>query len=194
MTSSSRVTAHTSTHCRNSGIHPRVKGTVGLRLGRAAFGLMQPTPKPQPAPKLAGCRLDSDGALTLTFDALLLGGEAVSLQSPGPGLVPLELKVGEGIPTGPRNTSGWVYASSLSLLNSTSISVQIPPGSPRPTALRYAWGNYPCCPGLEQDTAFCPPAACPIVTAESKEPAVPFWAYIDANGKCRCDAPWDCSA
>ena len=54
-----------------------------------------------------------------------------------------------------------------------------------------AWGDYPCCPGLDKATAFCPPAACPIMSAVTKEPAVPFWAKI-VGGKCQCDAPWTC--
>ena len=33
-----------------------------------------------------------------------------------------------------------------------------------PSAVRYAWGDYPCCPGLDKATKFCPSAACPIVT------------------------------
>ena len=83
---------------QNSGIHPRVKETVGARLARAAYGLsLLPAPKPQPTPKLSGCRLESAGPdaagsggaaatrLVLLFDHGLLGGEAVDLQPPGPG-------------------------------------------------------------------------------------------------------------
>jgi hypothetical protein len=182
---------------QNSGIHPRAKETVGKRLARAAHGLMLPTPTPQPTPKLSGCRLVGTGAdarLTLHFDRTLLGGEAVSLQPPGPGRVPLELQVGPAVASGPGNTSGWVYAAGLAVVNSTAITVTLPPGAAVPTAVRYAWGDYPCCPGLDQATFFCPPAACPIVSGATHEPAVPFYARIVAGGRCECDAPWDCSA
>ena len=177
---------------QNSGIHPRVKQTVGQRLARGAHGLLQS--KPQPVPKLAGCRFDSETRhLVLVFDHGLLGGEAVSLQPRGPGEIPLELRVGPGVPAGAGNSSGWVHAEALQVLNATSLLVVLPAGAPAPTAIRYAWGDYPCCPGLEKTTAFCPPAACPVVSSPSKEPAVPFWAYVDGD-RCRCDAPWDCSA
>jgi hypothetical protein len=44
------------THCYElSSIHPRVKHIVGARLARALVGMLQG--KPQPTPKLAGCRL-----------------------------------------------------------------------------------------------------------------------------------------
>lgn len=132
--------------------------------------------------------------MILSFDRSLLGAEAVSLQPPGPGGIPLELQVGPPVPIGPANSSGWVRATKLSVLNDTAIAVSVPPGAPATIlGVRYAWGDYPCCPGLDPSTAFCPPAACPIVTATSKEPAVPFWARIQ-NGRCVCDAPWDCDA
>lgn len=182
---------------QNSGIHPRVKETVGKRLARAAWGLkvMSPMATPQPTPKLSGCRLDASGVrLVLHFDHGLLGGEAVSLQPPGPGAIPLELQIGPAVPSGPGNTSGWVYAAALTEINATAIAVTLPAGASMPTGVRYAWGDYPCCPGLEKATFFCPPAACPIVSATTKEPAVPFFARIIQGGTCECDAPWNCSA
>ena len=189
---------------QNSGIHPRAKETVGRRLARAAFGLMLPTPQPQPTPKLSGCRLErSSGGgggggnrLVLLFDRGLLGGEGLSLQPPAPGEIPLELQVGPAVASGPGNTSGWVFAAALQVINDTALAVTLPPGTnaATPTAVRYAWGDYPCCPlrpGQDKSTFFCPPAACPIVSATTKEPAVPFWARIE-GGKCACDAPWVC--
>jgi hypothetical protein len=178
---------------QNSGIHPRAKLDVGKRLARAAFGLMQTPPRPQPVPTLAGCRLVSSQTLVLVFDHGLLGGENVGLQPRGPGEIPLELRVGPGVPTGPSNSSGWVFAAGLKVINATAIEVTLPAGSPTPTAVRYAWGDYPCCPGLDPSTFFCPSAACPIVSSTTKEPAVPFWAYVE-GGRCRCDAPWRCDA
>lgn len=159
-------------------------------MARAAFGLMQSPPRPQPTPKLSGCRVTA-GSIVVTFDAALLGGEAVTLQPPGPGLVPFEAYVG---PADAQNT-GWVYAAALRVVNATSIAVDLPANvTTTPTALRYMWGNYPCCPGLDRSASFCPPGLCaPIVTQTTKEPAVPFWAHVE-GGKCRCDAPWTCDA
>ena len=196
-----------------ASIHPRVKEPVGRRLARAALALMSgPTPTPQPTPKLAGCRLtaaagasntdDAGGVrLILHFDSTLLGSEGVALHFPSAGadplsvgLIPLELQVGPYIPTGPGNSSGWVHAASLSVVNATAIEVSLPAGvTAIPTAVRYAWGDYPCCPGIDKATAFCPPSACPIFSARTMEPAVPFWAHIKAD-KCRCEAPWTCDA
>lgn len=46
-------------------------------------------------------------------------------------------------------------------------------------------------PGAAGSTYFCPNGGCPIVTAGSREPAVPFWASI-VGGRCTCEAPWVC--
>ena len=170
--------------------HPRVKETVAKRLARAAWGLIGPTKQPQSVPKFAGCRLSSAGKLLLFFDQKLLSHENVTLQPPEPGKVPLQLKM-SGTSSG--NNSGWIYADTLSAVNSTTISVTFSDMGSKPLAVRYAWGDNPCCPGLNKSTAFCPPAACPIVTSSSKEPGVPFWAHIEGN-TCRCDLPWDCGA
>ncbi len=175
----------------NSWIHPRVKHIVGERLARALVGMQ--TGKPQPTPKLAGCRL-ADQTVTLTFDAALLGAETVALQPwPlwAPSFIPLEFLVAQ--PNASSQSSGWVYAASLAVVNATSVAATLPPGVGAPTGVRYAWGDYACCPGMNATTFFCPPTSCPIVTSVTTEPAVPFWAAI-VSGACQCDAPWDCSA
>lgn len=177
---------------QNSEIHPRPKVEIGQRLARG-FAALQTGGAP--VPKLSGCRLGADGSLTLSFDASLLRGDVVSLQSPLPGLVPLEVRTGPPTP----NSTGWVYALGLRVLNSTSIVAQLPPqqGGAPPDAVRYAWANIPCCPGQRPGAAgstyFCPNSGCPIITAATLEPAVPFWADIVA-GKCVCEAPWVCDS
>ncbi len=190
---------NTTHNYQNSGIHPRVKHIVGERLARALLGMK--AGKPQPTPKLAGCRL-SGGSLILTFDATLLGGESLAIQPPIPGsLIPLELQMAPWNATGNASVSGWVHTpTSPVAINATSIAVQIPAGvgsggggAVVPLGVRYAWGDYACCPGMDQKTFFCPPTACPIVTSASTEPAVPFWAAI-VDGKCKCDFPWICDA
>jgi hypothetical protein len=53
------------------------------------------------------------------------------------------------------------------------------------TAVRYAWGGNPCCPGLNRFAVPCGPNSCPIQTWNSTLPAVPFWASIDTqSGNC----------
>mmetsp|Transcript_7340 Transcript_7340/g.21688 ORF Transcript_7340/g.21688 Transcript_7340/m.21688 type:complete len:747 (+) Transcript_7340:499-2739(+) len=51
------------------------------------------------------------------------------------------------------------------------------------TAIRYAWGENPCCPSTNRMVAPCPPLSCPIQTFNSSLPAVPFWATIK-GGQC----------
>ena len=177
-----------------SGIHPRPKLQIGQRLA-LGFRAVE-AGVAAPVAKLAGCRLGADGALTLVFDAALLRGEAVRVQTGAPGLLPLEVRAGP-----PTNvSSGWVRALSLRALNESAVAVGLPPGLPpgAPDAVRYAWANTPCCPGLLAETFFCPPEACPLSTPAAagdatSEPAVPFFALI-VGGRCECEAPWDCSA
>jgi len=177
---------------QNSGIHPRVKNIVGERLARALVALRQGG-GPPPTPKLSGCRIAGQ-QLVLSFDATLLGAEGVRLQ-PYPlwtaTYIPLEFQVAQANET--DGSSGWVWATSLAVVNATSISAPLPAGVAAPTAVRYAWGDYACCPGMDESTFYCPPSSCPIVTDQSTEPAAPFFAAI-VGGKCECDAPWDCSA
>ena len=51
------------------------------------------------------------------------------------------------------------------------------------TGIRYAWSENPCCPSVNRFMIPCPPNSCPIQTANSTLPAVPFWATIKA-GQC----------
>ena len=50
--------------------------------------------------------------------------------------------------------------------------------------MRYAWSDVPCCPVQERDVTPCPLDACPITTALSRLPAVPFTATVGPDGKC----------
>lgn len=61
---------------------------------------------------------------------------------------------------------------------------------PSITAIRYAWGENPCCPGINRFVTPCPVAACPIQGFNSSLPAVPFWATLKvSNGEAAatCD-------
>lgn len=52
------------------------------------------------------------------------------------------------------------------------------------TAIRYAWNEDPCCPGVDRTLAPCPPNSCPLQGYRSRLPAVPFLARVAANGSC----------
>ena len=52
------------------------------------------------------------------------------------------------------------------------------------TGLRYAFRDYPCCPGVSRDVIPCPPASCPLGGYNSSLPAVPFVATI-VGGSCK---------
>ena len=170
---------------QNSGIHPRPKRQIGERLARGFLAVTNG--QVAPVAKLAGCRADAR-TITLLFDAALLNGDAVAVKQP-PGLLPLQVRTGT-----PTNTSsGWVFALNVTIVNATAVLVTLPDGGAAPDAVRYAWADYPCCPALDTSTGFCPPEACPIVAGKSEEPAVPFYAGI-VNGRCVCEAPWECGA
>ena len=49
------------------------------------------------------------------------------------------------------------------------------------TAIRYAWGENPCCPSVNRLVVPCPPLSCPIQSFNSTLPAVPFWATFSFN-------------
>jgi len=184
-----------------SPIHPRVKQPVANRLARAAVKLMEG--KPQTVPKFSGCRLESQAdtptkgldsqadtptkVFTLHFDAQLLGDDVISVNSNSntPGTNPLQVLL----------NGNWTSVVSITKVNATAITAQLPSavgdGDDAITAVRYAWASYPCCPGIDRISEPCPPASCPLMSGTDQEPAVPFYAEI-VNGKCQCDAPWQC--
>ena len=60
------------------------------------------------------------------------------------------------------------------------------------TGIRYAWGENPCCPGIQEGLMPCPVNNCPLQTASTRLPAVPFMAKITDQGFCECSAPKAC--
>jgi hypothetical protein len=76
--------------------------------------------------------------------------------------------------TGERK-AGWnIVSASLPLGNLNASSI---------TAVRYAFRDDPCCPGIDRSVVPCPPGSCPIQGYNSTLPAVPFVATIK-GGKC----------
>lgn len=76
------------------------------------------------------------------------------------------------------------------------VSISLPPGSPKPLAIRYGWplnGGDTCCPSLPvtQGLTPCVPGSCPLLTATNSLPANPFYATLEA-GKCKCMSPQKC--
>jgi len=51
------------------------------------------------------------------------------------------------------------------------------------TAVRYAFRDNPCCPGLDSAAVPCPVAACPLQSYNATLPAVPFVAQV-SSGRC----------
>lgn len=51
------------------------------------------------------------------------------------------------------------------------------------TAIRYAFRDNPCCPGVERQAMPCPVASCPIQSYNASLPAVPFLAKV-VGGQC----------
>ena len=51
------------------------------------------------------------------------------------------------------------------------------------TAIRYAFRDDPCCPGINRGVLPCPPVSCPLMSYNATLPAVPFVAKI-AKGNC----------
>ena len=65
-------------------------------------------------------------------------------------------------------------------------------------AVRYAWplssNGDTCCPASRVITGRqpCVPASCPIITSKHALPANPFYATLNAKGRCQCETPTVC--
>ena len=80
----------------------------------------------------------------------------------------------------------WNYTTSTKLQGWDEVRIPLPGiGDLKNniTGVRYAWGENPCCPGVNRDMIPCPPNSCPIQTFNSTMPAVPFWATVQ-GGAC----------
>ena len=51
------------------------------------------------------------------------------------------------------------------------------------TAIRYAFRDQPCCPGVSRGVVPCPPVSCPLMSYNATLPAVPFVAKV-VKGTC----------
>jgi hypothetical protein len=81
---------------------------------------------------------------------------------------------------------GWNKTSGARLPNWNTALAALPLGAfnaTEITAVRYGWGEDPCCPGADRTVTPCPPNSCPINGFNSTLPAIPFLARI-RNGKC----------
>lgn len=81
---------------------------------------------------------------------------------------------------------GWNRTTGARLPNWNSALAALPLGAlnvTEITAVRYGWGEDPCCPGADRTVSPCPPGSCPINGFNSTLPAVPFLARV-RNGKC----------
>ena len=99
----------------------------------------------------------------------------LSLAPPSQLWLPAALQPQPGLDADGNRTDGF---ASVALFTAT------PPDGLNVTGVRYAWSDVPCCPVQERDVTPCPLDACPITTALSRLPAVPFTATVGPDGKC----------
>jgi len=84
-----------------------------------------------------------------------------------------------------RGGCNWNYTTSTKIHGWDQVIVPLPGGLDiaNITGIRYAWGDFPCCPTINRRVIPCPPNSCPIQSFNSTMPAVPFWATVK-SGKC----------
>ena len=181
------------------GIHPRTKLILGTRLAKAAAVVVYGAAGPTTGPVIAGCSLSSDGeTLTVMFNTTLLTtGQKVVVQdynmSFGANASAFEICTGEVNPDfAPDEKDGnWTFVNMKDDGSGKGFSVDVK--GIKPTAIRYAWGDYVCCGTLDRTYTPCPPASCPVMASPSGLPAMPFFALLQ-DGKCKCIPPQVCDS
>lgn len=112
-----------------------------------------------------------------------------------------EVVSGSGMPRAPQPTRGdiWAEAPIKLLPSETSISVDtshlnVTMGDVQ--AVKFGWSFVAgtCCIDLptHEGLAPCIPGSCGIMTRESLLPLNPFFATVEASGKCKCPLPQTC--
>lgn len=146
------------------------------------------TQGPQGAPTNWDCKLNKDGTPSCINGTRGVGWSSVTAA------VPVRMPLGCVGDPWDLDKTGCTERDGPYCTNCThSLSV---------TAVRYAWGESPCCPNWGSiATMPCPPNSCPITTWNSTLPAAPFIARVimdnntdTAFGKCQCFAPQQCDS
>ena len=178
-------------------IHPRPKLPFATRLAKSAAAVIYGGKGPATGPVISSCSI-SGQTLTVHFNTTLLSGETVLVQDYNTSLEmkasAMEVCTGEtNPPYSPDSTDGnWTFVNVKLLSGSPGITVDLSPlNGTAPTAVRYAWGDSPCCGLLDRTYTPCPPGSCPVMTSPSGLPAMPFFALLQ-DGKCKCIPPQVC--
>ena len=182
-------------------IHPRTKLPLATRLAKAAAVVVYGAQGPTTGPVISGCSV-SGKMLTIRFNTTLLtSGEKVIVQDYNKSLdmmaSGLEVCGNEVDPplVPPNNKDrNWTSANLQIDPSGSAIVVDLSPlNGTQPTAVRYAWDDYPCCGQRNRDLTPCPPGSCPVMSSPSMLPAMPFFAMIH-DGKCKCVPPQVCDS
>ena len=170
---------------------------VAKRLAKSAHAIAYGGSGPVTGPVIAGCTVTGQ-TLELRFNITNLRGDTVVVQSYNATALAsaMEVMVNGTTPRSPA-PGVWINVQiavsadaglAVVAVNLTSLN-----GS-TPLAVRYAWGDSPCClnfPLYPRGDQPCLPASCPIMGKPSDLPAMPFVADIVDN-RCRCRSPQQC--
>eukprot|EP00117_Sycon_ciliatum_P038771 scpid54146/ scgid28761/ Sialate O-acetylesterase; Sialic acid-specific 9-O-acetylesterase; Yolk sac protein 2; Sialate O-acetylesterase small subunit; Sialate O-acetylesterase large subunit len=186
-----------TTHFFMGPIHPRPKRPFAERLAKAAAVVVYGAKGPATGPVIAGCSMSTDGAMiTVRFNSTLLTTDKVIVQDYNQTLLASGMEVCTGEVDPP-------YAPNFNDKNWTTVDVKVDSSGSgilvdlsslngtKPSAVRYAWQDYPCCGELDRSLAPCPPGSCPVMGSPSMFPAMPFFALLQ-DGKCKCVPPQVC--
>ena len=188
------------THSFMGGIHPRTKYIISSRAARAASVLVYGSSGPYIGPVITGCSMSSDKkSIEIRFNKTLLAlSDKVIVQeynstANASAMLVTTMDDPPMIAPDRKNTDiGWTFVDVKINEGADGVIVDLSPlNGQAPTAVRYAWDNYPCCGALDRSLAPCPMGSCPIMGSPSMLPAVPFFAFIK-NGKCQCVPPQTC--
>ena len=186
------------THSFMGPIHPRTKLVISTRAARAAAVLGYGAPGPYTGPVISGCSLSSDKkSIEIHFNkTLLTSTDKVIVQEynssdNASAMLVTAMENPPMIPEGHKDTN-WSYVDVKINEGADGVVIDLSVlNGEIPTALSYAWHDYPCCGTLDRSLAPCPMGSCPIMGSPSMLPAVPFFALIK-NGKCQCVPPQTC--
>ena len=151
-----------------------------------------------PVPVLAGCSV-SGNTLIVTVGGLgsdVLGSATYNASQAGASAMEVQTISSSSSQNGNGKGGGnysWTFVD-LQRVSANVVAVSFPPGvtdASNVIGLRYAWGDNPCCGDSDHTLYPCPPMSCPLLSAQVKEPVVPFQARV-VQGRCVCELPMVC--
>eukprot|EP00117_Sycon_ciliatum_P047952 scpid52642/ scgid34202/ Sialate O-acetylesterase; Sialic acid-specific 9-O-acetylesterase; Yolk sac protein 2; Sialate O-acetylesterase small subunit; Sialate O-acetylesterase large subunit len=181
-------------------IHPRPKLPFATRLAKAAAVVVYGAKGPATGPVIAGCFMSDDGkSISVKFNTkLLTSSEKVIVQEYNRSLEmmasAMEVCIGEVNPPYSPDAAdkNWMFVNVMADSSGSGITVDLSTLSgSKPTAVRYAWQDYPCCGALDRTYTPCAPGSCPVMASPSMLPAMPFFALLE-GGRCKCIPPQVC--